>query len=140
MIKMNEEVQEAMAKVGTLLEKSRGNQMNKRDQTNDSGERIKLYARRSPNRQKKHYYTDDATLESMNWCLKVIETVLGLKVSGSVLIRRCIIAYQAELIDLMMNGKGTDMSNFSQYLLDLEAERESLYECSNTNRKNTLVS
>jgi hypothetical protein len=131
-LKVDKELQDAMNKLGTVLEMNRKDQLKVQSWYKGNGDKIKLYGRRDGNRQKVHFYSDIPSRERMAWCLNVIETVLGVKLSATVLLRRAIISLEAELLDLLMNHKGTDPKHFNEYLNTLEIERKTLYACANT--------
>lgn len=134
-----DELTEAMQRLGTALEKARPNKNKiKRYYKKDSMETIKLYGNRDSNRYKHMFYTDEAGENRKDWLLNTIEMVFGLKISRSVLMRRCLEAYEAELIELLMNTKGKSFLSFDNYLDSLETERRSLYRCANVKKRTAI--
>jgi len=138
-IQNDKELQDAMNKLGTAFEMARKDQDKIRRRYTGSGDKIKLYARRAGDTSKHFHYSDAPTRERTDWILNVMETVLGLKVSGSILIRRAILALYMDMIDLMMNHKGSDPKDFNEYLDRLDEERRLLYDCANTTVADVIV-
>jgi hypothetical protein len=131
MITINKEVKDVMAQVGTLLEKNRKNPTERVKGYGRSGEKVTMYACRSGKRYNSFFATSTESRESMRFINEVYETVLGVKPSISIIVRRALVALQAELIHLLTNTTGSNPADFSKYLDELTKERDLLYECAN---------
>ena len=134
MIEINEETRKAMIEMGVCLEKHLGQTLKKRRGFDRQGNKVKLYACRSGKggRQVQHFYhSDSKTIKNLKWINDVLEAVLNIKVSRSVLIRRAIVAYQKELLELLTSHTGHTQRDLAVFLNKLAAEKEALYECAN---------
>ena len=131
MITIDQELRNLMGKMGTILEKNRENQTEKVRGYGRSGEMTTMYACRSGKRYNSFFATSTESRESMRFINEVYETVLGVKPSISIIIRRALIALQADLILMLTNTKGSNPSDFNKYLDDLTKERDLLFECAN---------
>jgi hypothetical protein len=131
MITVDKELKNTMAQMGTLLEKNRKNPTKRVKGYGRSGEKVTMYACRSGKRYNSFFATSTQSRESMRFINEVYETVLGVKPSISVIVRRALIALQAELIHLLTNNTGSNPADFNKYLDKLTKERDLLYECAN---------
>ena len=134
MIELNEETRKAMIDMGVCLEKHLGQTLKKRWGFDRKGYKVKLYACRSEKggKQTQHFYhSDTKTIENLKWINEILDTVLNMKISRSVLIRRAIVAYQKELLGVLTSHTGHTQRDLALYLNKLLAEKEALYECAN---------
>ncbi len=130
MIDIDKEVRAFLVKFGEVLKDHRDNQVNRiKGGGIPEKDIVKLYASRGGGgRCSGHFTTSTKSLQTVDWISEVIETVLGVRPSLSIVIRRALLSYQTELLLLLCKNTAKSEHSFKEWLKDLTMERDALYE------------
>jgi len=132
LIKDDPEFKRYMEKVGMVVQQNHDTQMERYRRDGRKGSMVKLYACRQGRSSNSAFTTTDASRRQVKYITQVLNTVMNIDPSISVLVRRAISCYHDELIAVLL---GYEQKDIDAYIVSIGTERDYLYEVANMKEK-----